>query len=142
MQSTYCQTIQEHCATLGRSIHVVNLDPAAEEFKYKLDADVREVISVEDVMEELGLGPNGGLLYCMEYLAESMEWFQEVLDNYGEDDYLLLDCPGQIELYSHIPVMRRVIDMLRSQGETEPRVGIPPFGVAASEGNCGGMGDQ
>lgn len=29
--------------------------------------DIRELISLEDVMEELGLGPNGGLLYCMEY---------------------------------------------------------------------------
>lgn len=30
-------------------------------------ADIRELISLDDVMEELGLGPNGGLVYCMEY---------------------------------------------------------------------------
>jgi len=30
-------------------------------------ADIRELISLEDVMEELKLGPNGGLIYCMEY---------------------------------------------------------------------------
>lgn len=30
-------------------------------------ADIRELVSLDDVMEELGLGPNGGLLYCMEY---------------------------------------------------------------------------
>jgi hypothetical protein len=24
-QSTYCHEIQEHCATLGRTVHVVNL---------------------------------------------------------------------------------------------------------------------
>ena len=29
--------------------------------------DIRELISLEDVMEELQLGPNGGLIYCMEY---------------------------------------------------------------------------
>ena len=31
-QSTYCHEIQEHCATLGRTVHVVNLvrcQPAA-----------------------------------------------------------------------------------------------------------------
>jgi GPN-loop GTPase len=28
--------------------------------------DIRDLISVEDVMEELGYGPNGGLVYCME----------------------------------------------------------------------------
>ena len=32
-----------------------------------LIADIRELIDLEDVMEELGLGPNGGLMYCMEY---------------------------------------------------------------------------
>jgi hypothetical protein len=33
---------------------------------YKLD--IRDLISLEDVMEELGYGPNGGLVYCMEYV--------------------------------------------------------------------------
>ena len=32
-----------------------------------LIADIRELINLDDVMEELGLGPNGGLMYCMEY---------------------------------------------------------------------------
>lgn len=32
-----------------------------------LFADIRELVSLEDVMEELGLGPNGALMYCMEY---------------------------------------------------------------------------
>ena len=35
---------------------------------------------------------------------------------YGEDDYLLFDCPGQIELYSHISVFRSFVDYLKSDG--------------------------
>jgi len=35
-------------------------------------ADIRELISLDDVMEELGLGPNGGLVYCMEYPFSSI----------------------------------------------------------------------
>lgn len=35
--------------------------------KYCFLADIRELVSLDDVMEELGLGPNGGLMYCMEY---------------------------------------------------------------------------
>jgi hypothetical protein len=57
---TYCATIQQHCATLGRTAHVVNLDPAAEDIAYTPSVDLRELISLEDVMEELQLGPNGG----------------------------------------------------------------------------------
>ena len=34
-------------------------DPAAEEFEYPVSLDVRDLITLEDVMEELELGPNG-----------------------------------------------------------------------------------
>ncbi len=34
-------------------------DPAAEEFAYPVSIDVRELVSLEDVMDELQLGPNG-----------------------------------------------------------------------------------
>ena len=51
-------------------MHVVNLDPAAEEILYQPSVDIRELISLEDVMEELELGPNGGLIYCMEWVIE------------------------------------------------------------------------
>jgi len=65
--STYCSSLYDHCQTVGRSIHIVNLDPAAEHFNYPVDMDIRELISLDDVMEDFGMGPNGGLIYCMEY---------------------------------------------------------------------------
>ncbi|WZZ84576.1 hypothetical protein YC2023_113155 [Brassica napus] len=43
---------------------------------------IRELVSLEDVMEEVGLGPNGALMYCMEYLDDSLhDWVDEELDN-------------------------------------------------------------
>ena len=30
-----------------------------------------------------------------------------------EDDYILFDCPGQIELYTHMDVMRKFVDLLQ-----------------------------
>ena len=35
---------------------------------------------------------------------------------FGDEDYLLLDCPGQIELYSHVPVMKAVAGLLSREG--------------------------
>ena len=35
---------------------------------------------------------------------------------YGEDDYLIFDCPGQIELYSHVTVFRSFVDFLKRDG--------------------------
>jgi len=84
--------------------------PAAEQFGYRPTLDIRDLVSVDDVMEELDLGPNGGLVYCMEYLLANSEWLEEELDGYGPDDYLLFDCPGQIELYTHLPVFRQLVD--------------------------------
>lgn len=34
LQSTYCATMLDHCNTIGRTVHVANLDPAAENFRY------------------------------------------------------------------------------------------------------------
>lgn len=58
--------------------------------------DIRELISLDDVMGELGLGPNSGLIYCMEHLEENLDdCLTEELDNYLDDDYLVFDCPGR-----------------------------------------------
>uniref|UniRef100_A0A7N0T9N7 GPN-loop GTPase 3 n=1 Tax=Kalanchoe fedtschenkoi TaxID=63787 RepID=A0A7N0T9N7_KALFE len=113
-KSTYCSSLFQHCETVGRSMHVVNLDPAAENFDYPVALDVRELISLDDVMEELGLGPNRGLMYCMEHLEDNLDdWLSEELDNFMDDDYLIFDCPGQIELYSHVPVFRNFVEHLK-----------------------------
>jgi GTPase SAR1 family protein len=120
--------MQQHAETLGgsrrRKIHVGNLDPAAEHFGYELAFDIRDLISVEEVMEELGLGPNGGLIYCMEYLLNNLDWLQDHLDSFGDDEYLILDCPGQLELYTHIPLMRNIIDRMRMWGYEASMVAV------------------
>ncbi|EQC33599.1 GPN-loop GTPase [Saprolegnia diclina VS20] len=115
-KSTYCKNMHEHCATTGRMTYVVNLDPAAETFDYPVAFDIRDLISLEDVMEELGYGPNGGLVYCMEYLIQNLDWLQDLLVEYSDDDYFIFDCPGQIELYSHLPVMKSLCAALGDWG--------------------------
>lgn len=114
-KSTYCKHIFEHCENIQRTVSVVNLDPAAEHFSYPVSVDIRELVDVDDVMEaeDLRLGPNGGLVFCMEYLIQNMDWLKTELGD-GEDDYFIFDCPGQIELYTHIPVMKQLVETLHS----------------------------
>lgn len=51
-------------------------------------------------MEELKLGPNGGLVYCMEYLEDNLDdWLSEQLEDYIDDDYLIFDCPGWLRWF-------------------------------------------
>ncbi len=49
-------------------------------------------------MTRLELGPNGGLIYCMEYLEKNVDWLIEKIDALGPKKYLLLDFPGQVRL--------------------------------------------
>jgi GTPase SAR1 family protein len=110
-KSTYSHIISQYCAAKGRGVHVVNLDPAAELIPYKASIDVRELVNLTDVMEAMNLGPNGGLVYCMEFLLDNIEWLEEALGDY-DHDYLIFDCPGQIELYTHIPLMKKLTKKL------------------------------
>lgn len=114
-KSTYCSTLAKHGQITRRGIQVVNLDPAAEYFDYEVLADIRELINLEDAMEDesLHFGPNGGLVFCMEYFVQNMDWLEEQLGQV-EDDYILFDCPGQIELYTHLNVMRQLVDVLQN----------------------------
>jgi GTPase SAR1 family protein len=119
-KSTFCETVKQHCDASHRSLHIANLDPAAEDecLGYPVSIDIRELISLQDAMEELSLGPNGGLIFCMEYIEQNMEWLVDALEPYGEDDYLLFDCPGQIELYSHLTVFQTFVQTLKNDGWT------------------------
>ncbi|OON22174.1 ATP binding protein [Opisthorchis viverrini] len=113
-KSTYCATLQAHCETLHRTVDVVNLDPAAEYFEYNPIADIRDLIHVDDVMQDsdIHLGPNGGLIFCMEYLSQNLDWLDTALGD-CENDYVLFDCPGQVELFSHLPIMPRIVEHLQ-----------------------------
>lgn len=121
-KSTFCATLVSHAHSLGRSVHLFNLDPAAENFEYEPTIDIRELISLADVMEEMDLGPNGGLVYCFEYvyashasyLLNNLDWLENELGNF-DNDYLIIDCPGQIELYTHFPVMTRFVSVMQEQ---------------------------
>lgn len=67
-KSTLCTSLLTHAQTIGRNLHLFNLDPAAENFEFKPTVDIRDLIGLEDVMQEMQLGPNGGLVYCFEYV--------------------------------------------------------------------------
>ncbi|CAF2128752.1 unnamed protein product [Brassica napus] len=113
-KSTYCSSLNQHCETIRRTMHIVNLDPAAEVFNYPVAMDIRELVSVDVVMEELKCGPNAALIRCMEYLEDSLyNWLDEELENFTDDDYLVFDCPGQIEIFTHVPVLKNFVEHLK-----------------------------
>ncbi|XP_066494888.1 GPN-loop GTPase 2 [Tiliqua scincoides] len=110
-KTTYCLGMRDFLSALGRRVAVVNLDPANERLPYPCAADISELVTLEDVMESLRLGPNGGLVYCMEYLEANCDWLREKLAPL-KGHYFLFDCPGQVELCTHHSSLKNVFAQL------------------------------
>lgn len=73
-------------------------------------------------MEEVGLGPNGGLIYCFEFLMENLDWLTESLESLTEEYLIIFDMPGQIELYTHIPILPTLMKYLSQPGSLDIRM--------------------
>ncbi|KFY07992.1 hypothetical protein V492_06633 [Pseudogymnoascus sp. VKM F-4246] len=115
-KTTFCSSLITHLHHNRRSSFYINLDPAAETFDHEPDLDIKDLISLSDVMEEMGLGPNGGLIYCFEFLLENLDFITEAIDPLSEEYLIVIDMPGQIELYTHVPVLPALVKHLTMQG--------------------------
>jgi GPN-loop GTPase len=125
-KSTYCYGKHQLFTALNRPISIVNLDPANDNIPYPCAIDIASLITLQDVMTEHGLGPNGGMLYCMEYLEANYDWLEDRLKELGKDAYVLFDLPGQVELSTNHNSLKRIIEML---GKSGFRVRDPLFNV-------------
>ena len=66
-------------------------------------------------MSEDELGPNGAVLYALEELEENFQWLANGLKTLGED-YVLFDCPGQVELFTHHDSLRKMFFAIQKLG--------------------------
>lgn len=72
-----------------------------------------EMVDLASVMEQMELGPNGGLVYCMEYMeARAEELVGKIQDKVSDKTYLLFDFPGQVELYTHSTCVQNLLRKL------------------------------
>ncbi|KAM3570030.1 hypothetical protein VYU27_007894 [Nannochloropsis oceanica] len=115
-KTTYCHGMARFLAARGRAVAVVNLDPANDRLPYPVDIDVSELVNLADVMETQNLGPNGGLMYCMEYVEQNLDWLFQRLEALQGRRYMLLDFPGQVELYTHGNTVQRLLKRLEQWG--------------------------
>lgn len=114
-KTTYCHAMSQFLKGTGRKVAVINIDPANDLLTYEVAADISELVTVDDVMENLKLGPNGALIYCMEFLEKNIDW---LLNNIARlrNHYFLIDCPGQVELYTHHNSLKSIVEKLGRLG--------------------------
>ena len=81
-KSTYCDGMHQFLGAIGRKCSIVNLDPANDKTSYPCALDVRDLVTLEEIMGEDQLGPNGAVLYALEELEENFEWLEEGLKEF------------------------------------------------------------
>lgn len=113
-KSTYCHAMADFLRSQNRKVALVNLgrinlhslmgkkcitiqnpDPGNDTLPFLASIDVSKLITVEDVMDTYDLGPNGALVYSMEFLEKNVDWLFEEVTKFKEH-YFIFDLPGQV----------------------------------------------
>ena len=101
----------------GAFTAVLNLDPGVENLPYSCDVDVRDFVDIVSIMQQYDLGPNGALVMAADLIASKIDDIQNEV-NRVNPDYLIVDTPGQIELFAYRSSGRFLIDNISSEEKT------------------------
>lgn len=81
--------------------YVINLDPAVINLPYGANIDIRDTVHYKEVMKEYNLGPNGGILTSLNLFSTRFNEVVSLIERRADQlDYVLVDTPGQIEIFT------------------------------------------
>ena len=99
-KSLLASKILDYYSRNGAFVGMLNLDPGVENLPYTCDIDVRDYVDIVQIMKQYDLGPNGSMIMANDLLASKIDDLQHEIDNVNPD-YLIVDTPGQIELFAY-----------------------------------------
>ncbi|XP_064612250.1 GPN-loop GTPase 1-like [Liolophura sinensis] len=100
-KTTFVQRITAHLHAQKCPPYVLNLDPAVHEVPYPANIDIRDTVNYKEVMKQYSLGPNGGIVTSLNLFATRFDQVMKFIDKRGKDcKYVILDTPGQIEVFT------------------------------------------
>ena len=112
---SFVRAFAEWLRTAGYDSTVVNLDPGLEGTDFEPDVDIREWVRLADIQDEYGLGPNGAQVAAADMIALKIFDVKQAVQEL-KSDYVLIDTPGQIELFAFREASKAIVDAL--SGET------------------------
>ena len=98
-KSSFTAAFAEWLKTARQDVSTVNLDPGAVTLPYSPDVDVRNLINLENLMEEYRLGPNGALIMAADLIADETRRLTGEIEEL-QSDIVLVDTSGQMELFA------------------------------------------
>ena len=110
-KSTLVTAFQRWARFLQIDVLTINLDPGAERVHYDPEFDVRDLVSLSDVMDEYDLGPNGAQILAADLVASQAFDIQEEIEGLS-GDILIIDTPGQVELFAFREASTHLVEVL------------------------------
>jgi len=101
----------------GAFVAALNLDPGVENIPYTCDIDVRDYVDLVSVMKNYDLGPNGALVMANDLIASKIDDIRNEVERVNPD-YLIVDTPGQIELFAYRSSGRFIIENITAEEKT------------------------
>ncbi|KAI9282380.1 GPN-loop GTPase [Umbelopsis sp. AD052] len=81
--------------------YILNLDPAVSSLPFTANIDIRDTVNYKEVMKQYNLGPNGGILTSLNLFTTKFDQVLKFVDKRaGSVDHILVDTPGQIEIFT------------------------------------------
>jgi hypothetical protein len=99
-KSTLTSSLESFMKNYDLDVATVNLDPAARRLPYTPEVDVRDLVDVDEIMNQLGLGPNGALVAAVDMVAGQVDKLKQTIEE-TKAEYAIIDTPGQIELFAY-----------------------------------------
>lgn len=116
-KSLLTSKLNEYYARNGAFTAVLNLDPGVENLPYTCDVDVRDYVDIVSIMNNYDLGPNGALIMANDLIASKIDEIQNEV-NRVNPDYLIVDTPGQIELFAYRTSGRFLVENITTDEKT------------------------
>lgn len=116
-KSLLTSKLQDYYSRNGGFAAILNLDPGVDNMPYTCDIDVRDYVDYVSIMQQYELGPNGAMVMANDLIASKIDDIQN--DVYKVNpDYLIVDTPGQIELFAYRFSGRFIVDNISSEEKT------------------------
>ncbi|KAG9081942.1 hypothetical protein FS749_007273 [Ceratobasidium sp. UAMH 11750] len=99
--NSYLRSAPSPATGSPRAPYVINLDPAVANVPFEANIDIRDTVDYREVMKQYNLGPNGGILTSLNLFTTKFDQVLTLVEKRAaEVDYVILDTPGQIEIFT------------------------------------------
>lgn len=100
-KTSFVQRLTAHLHAKKTPPYVINLDPAVLEIPFPANIDIRDTVNYKEIMKHYSLGPNGGIVTSLNLFATRFDQVMSFVEaKSGECRHVILDTPGQIEVFT------------------------------------------